>query len=97
MEKVITEPTIPLTTEPTKTRSQVERWEELALEGMLKALSKQVQGRTSPSSAGLSRHLEKLLEKRLPNRLEKLAATAAKVDQADRKTLAAKPKKAAGN
>ena len=47
-------------------RPQVERWEELALEGMLKNLEpKRVGDLSEPEKASLSSHLEKLLEKRL--------------------------------
>jgi len=47
-------------------RPQVERWEELALEGMLKNLEpKRIGDLSEPEKASLSSHLEKLLEKRL--------------------------------
>ena len=47
-------------------RPQVERWEELALEGMLKNLEpRRIGDLSEPEKASLSSHLEKLLEKRL--------------------------------
>ena len=78
-------------------RPQLVRWEELALEGMLRSLEEPRTPSDGPGEAGLSRRLTKLLEKRLPQRLDKLTAMEAKVAKAVRKHSAAGPKPSAGN
>lgn len=54
-------------------RIQVDRWEEQALEGMLQALERKTRKSSEPELKTLGSHLERLLERRLPKRLEKMA------------------------
>ncbi len=67
-------------------RPQVERWEELALEGMLKNLEpKRVGDLSEPEKASLSSHLEKLLEKRLRQAGRRQASLETKLQSAQEK------------
>ena len=86
-------------------RPQVERWEALALEGMMRALEARPRGRRAAESVpeGLSSHLEKLLERKLnaPRTKSSPADKTAKsklenkLDQAEKKIRRGRPEKVA--
>lgn len=67
-------------------RIQVDRWEEQALEGMLQALERKARKSSEPELKTLGSHLERLLERRLPKRLEKMAKLQERLGQIQAKS-----------
>jgi len=61
-------------------RIQLDRWEEQALEGMLQALERKSR-RQEPELKMLGSHLERLLERKVPKRLESMAKLEERIGQ----------------